>query len=94
MNPSDKQMLWTKYYLTHFDKTDSLLSLQKFVKHQMEAIHIHPSMADNKRKKIIRYMLKSLSKKYIIKKYCKTVKISLGSSISKNQLINRLVINI
>lgn len=91
MNNVDKQRLWTKYYLTNSARSDSLLSLSFFALQEAHAMHLDISAVEAKKKKFMRYMLKSLSKRDIIRKYSSHIRFKENTSISKNKLIDRLL---
>lgn len=94
MNTADKQRLWTKYYLTHSGTRDNFMTLRSFVVREVESLHLAPRNEREKIQKVIRYMLKHLTRKRIIKKYAGMIRFNEGTKLSKNQIINVLVIRI
>lgn len=89
MNINEKQRLWSKYYLTHSGRRDSIISLLSFVEKEVTMFGLHRSSIQQKKKKLFRYMLKSLDKKSIFKKYCRhTLKCE---KMTKNEMIDFLL---
>ena len=92
MNIDDKQRLWSKYYLTHpSTDVDNLWSLVQFVNTEVNSLGLSERASREKRKKIMKSMLKFLSMKEIKRRYSGFVRLKENSKLSKNQLIDRLV---
>ncbi len=92
MNTNEKQRLWSKYYLTHSTgKQGSWISLVRFVYRETEAYHLSGANAIQKKKKIFRFMLRSLTKSYILKRYCPKSRREEFSQLPKNKLIEKLI---
>ena len=91
MDIDDKQRLWSKYYLTHSTQQDNLRSLSEFVRLEVNQLHLPEKACQDKKRKVLKNMLKYLSRKHILQKYCGYTKISRESDKSKNELIDRLI---
>lgn len=92
MNINAKQKLWSKYYLTQsFTQKDDLFSLHKFVTIEVDTLKLSGKAVNQKRRKLMKDMLKFLPKKQIMKRYCLLIKIKKYSQLSKSQLIDELI---
>lgn len=89
MNINEKQRLWSKYYLTHSGRRDSIISLLSFVEKEVAIFGLHKSNIQLKKKKLFRYMLKTLDKKHIFKNYCRHT--PKCESMTKNEMIDFLL---
>jgi len=86
MNINEKQKLWSKYYLLYTN--NNINSLYHFVNNEVKLFNIN-DYKNCKRKKIFRFMLKTLDKQTIIKNYYPyNLKYKV---ISKNEMINNLI---
>lgn len=92
MNIDDKQRLWSKYYLIQSsDINDNIFSLKEFVSNEVKTMKLPEKTIRAKERKVIKYMLKYMSKKDILRKYCNMVQRKQYSSKSKNEIIDQLV---
>ena len=89
MNINEKQRLWSKYYLTHSGRRDSVVSLLSFVEKEVTMFGLHKTSIKQKKKKLFRYMLKALDKKRIFKNYCRHT--SKCENMTKNEMIDFLL---
>ena len=86
MNINEKQRLWSKYYLTHSGRRDSIISLLSFVEKEVAMFDLHGSNIQLKKKKLFRFMLKALDKKRILKNYFRNT--PKCENITKNEMID------
>jgi len=93
MNIIDKNTLWTKYFLT--EDRHNLTSLRQFVIHEVDVMDLTKKVSVDKKKKFLRYMLKSLSKRDIVKTYTEDVILSpfrkTFLQYSKHDIIDKII---
>lgn len=93
MNITDKNALWTKYFL--IENNHSIRSLKKFITQEVNCLEMSDKTSTNKKIKLLRYMLKCLTRKEILKNYAGDVKLIPNrfthfNSMSKNKIIDKL----
>jgi hypothetical protein len=89
MNIADKQRLWSKYYILNEYK-NNYSSLIRFVDGEVKLLKLNKKDEANKRRKIIRYMLKMLPKKIIIEYYYRNISAEQKKQLSKNEIITKM----
>lgn len=92
MDIKNKQRLWSKYYLLN-ERKDNFSHLVEFVLKETKSQpgYTNIRVLSQKIKKTIRYMLKALPKKEIMKRYTRQIRFKEGTDISKNQVIERIL---
>jgi len=89
MDINEKQRLWSKYYLTHSGRKNSVVSLLTFIDKEVAMFDLHKNSIQEKKKKLFKYMLKALDKKSIFKIYCRYS--PKCEKMTKNEMIDFLI---
>ena len=89
MKFEEKQKLWSKYYLLN-NNHDRLGQVSKFLTSEVRLYGLKTAQEKRlKKKKLLKYMLKSLDKSTILSKYCPNR--HMFENYSKNKLIDFIV---
>jgi len=86
MNINEKQRLWSKYYLTHSGRKNNMVALLMFLEKEVELFGLYKQNIQEKKKKLFKYMLRTLNKKSILQNYCRNY--PHCKKMTKNEIID------